>query len=78
MPKFNGRWIGTTSELDDAVKASVSNSLSAITETIDYDILAQNNEGSALTIMTDETYAHLIATEVPNESEKKKLRNLTS
>jgi hypothetical protein len=77
VPKFTGRWIGTTGDLDEAVKTSVAESLGGITETIEYDILVQNNEGSALTIMTDETYTHLIAAQVANESKSRKVTKLS-
>ncbi|MEJ7934459.1 Kiwa anti-phage protein KwaB-like domain-containing protein [Sphingobium sp. AN558] len=76
IPKFTGHWIGTTDALDDAVKEAVVGSLDGISETIEYDILVQNNEGSALTIMTDETYAHLIAAQVVNETLAKKVTKL--
>lgn len=75
-PKFTGRWIGTTDALDIAIKEAVAESIMGIGETIDYDILAQNNEGSALTIMTDETYAHLIAAQIANETPAKKITSL--
>jgi hypothetical protein len=50
VPVFNGKWVGITEELATALRTSVTGALEAITEVIDYDILAQNNESSALTL----------------------------
>lgn len=61
-PKFSGRWVGITEDLAAELREVARTNLDGITETIDYDILAQNNEGSALTIMADETYAFKIGT----------------
>lgn len=74
-PRFNGRWVGITEELAGRLKEAVGGALGAITEVIEYDVLEQNNEGSALTIQTDETYVHLIAAEVANETPGRKARN---
>lgn len=54
-PKFSGRWVGITENLAAELREAARINLDGITETIEYDILAQNNEGSALTIMADET-----------------------
>jgi hypothetical protein len=75
-PKFTGRWVGITEDLASELRGAVRTNLDGITETIEYDILAQNNEGSALTIMADETYAHLIAEQVTNETPARKAREL--
>jgi hypothetical protein len=75
-PRFNGHWIGITEDLATELRAAVRLNLERITETIEYGILAQNNEGSALTIMSDETHAHLIVAQVPNETQAHKVRNL--
>lgn len=74
-PKFTGRWVGITDELAGKLKETVSGALDGITETIEYDVLVQNNEGSALTIETDETYVHLIAAEVANDTPGRKARS---
>lgn len=75
-PVFTGRWIGLTDALDMAIKDAIRNSVASITETVDYDILAQNNEGSALTIPVDETYAHLITAQAQNDTVAKKVTKL--
>jgi hypothetical protein len=73
-PKFNGRWIGITADLEAAIKGAVQSCVDGITETIEYGVLAQNNENSALTIMADETYINLIAEEVENETVSRKVK----
>lgn len=75
-PKFSGRWVGITEDLAAELREVARTNLDGITETIDYDILAQNNEGSALTIMADETYAHLIAEQIANQTPSRKAREL--
>lgn len=76
VPKFTGHWIGITDELEIEIKAAVGTSRAAITETLEYDLLALNNEGSALTIPTDETYAPLIVAQVANETPARKVKVL--
>lgn len=75
-PKFSGRWIGATEELKAALRTSVSENLDKITETIEYEVLAQNNENSALTIEQDETYAAFILNDAANETPARKIRKL--
>lgn len=75
-PRFTGRWVGITEDLAARLKEAVGDALTNITETIEYDVLAQNNEGSALIIETDETYAHLIADAVVNDTPQRKARNV--
>lgn len=47
-----------------------------ITEVLEYGVLAQNNEGSALSIKSDETYAHLIVEKIIDETQERKIKNL--
>ncbi|MBB5763363.1 hypothetical protein HNR01_002995 [Methylorubrum rhodesianum] len=75
-PRFTGRWVGITENLSARLKEAVGSALGEITETIEYDVLVQNNEGSALTIQTDETYVHLIAAEVANDTPGRKARSV--
>jgi Domain of unknown function (DUF4868) len=55
LPVFKGRWVGITTDLAASLRGAVSQALQAVTETIDYEILAQNNEGSVLTLGAEET-----------------------
>lgn len=75
-PRFTGRWVGITEDLAAKLREAVGGALAGITETIEYDVLAQNNEGSALTIETDETYVHLIAGAVADDTPGRKARNV--
>lgn len=76
VPVFNGKWVGITEELAAALRASVTGALDAITETIDYDILAQNNESSALTLGADETHIALVDAQALNPTPARKVRQL--
>ena len=76
VPVFTGRWIGITDKLDAALRSAVGNATEAITETISYDILAQNNESSALTLDTDETHIALIKAQASNPTPARKVNQL--
>ena len=76
LPVFNGRWVGITEDLATALRESVTGALEAITETIDYDILAQNNESSALTLGSDETHIALVEAQALNPTPNRKVRTL--
>lgn len=74
--RFSGRWIDISVDLADRLRETVRGNLEAITETIEYDILAANNEASALTIGADETDAHLIATQIMDPTPDLKARSI--
>jgi len=76
VPRFTGHWIGITEELGAEIKGAVATSRATITETLEYDILVLNDESTALTIPTDETYAPLIVAQVANQTPARKVRNL--
>ncbi|MFD2234152.1 Kiwa anti-phage protein KwaB-like domain-containing protein [Phaeospirillum tilakii] len=76
LPIFTGRWVGITEDLGVALRHSVATALEAITEIIDYDILAQNNESSALTLGADETHIGLVEGQSANPTEGRKVTNL--
>lgn len=76
VPVFTGKWVGITEELATALRVSVTGALAAITETIDYDILAQNNESSALTLGADETHIALVDAQALNPTPARKVRQL--
>jgi hypothetical protein len=56
-PNFTARWVVTDARLDKALKDVVARVRAGIEEVKDYELLAQNNEGSALSIGTGETNA---------------------
>lgn len=75
-PVFSGRWVETTAELDAALKGAVTDALGGVAELIDYDLLAQNNEASALELTAAETYAPLISEACADPTAKRKVKNL--
>ena len=75
-PKFKGRWVETTDELDQALKDTVVANRETITELIEFGLLAQNNEASALTISYDETHAHLMLAEQAGEEDDRRARQI--
>ncbi|KQO50381.1 Kiwa anti-phage protein KwaB-like domain-containing protein [Methylobacterium sp. Leaf85] len=58
----------------DQFGGSGSTCIEPIAETIEYDILAQNNEASALTLQADETHAHLISRAASEPTPARKVR----
>lgn len=75
-PSFNGRWVETTDELNSVLKAAVSAERARIEEVQEYDLLAQNNEGSALSITTLETHAGRFLEQSAAETSQKKATKL--
>jgi Domain of unknown function (DUF4868) len=74
--EFSGRWVNVTPDLATELRTAVLSNFERITETIDYNLLAQNNEGSVLTINSDETAVHLIVKEVANETQARKVKGV--
>ncbi|AWI55919.1 hypothetical protein AB395_0000235 [Sinorhizobium fredii CCBAU 45436] len=62
----------TTEDVDAALKETFAAELARIEEVIEYGLLAQNNEASALQIPTDETHGDLLLDEVAAELAGKK------
>lgn len=69
---FTGRWVGTSAQLDQAIKQAIQARLEDTTEVQDFDILAQNNEGSALVLPEDETHFPVIAGLTNNQTPARK------
>jgi hypothetical protein len=59
VPSFNGKWLATDQALDQKLKDTARAVGDGVGETHAYDLLAQTNEASALSIGRDETYAPL-------------------
>ena len=76
VPTYTGHWVGITETLENALKAAISAVRDKITETIEYELLAQNNEGSALTLTALETHAGLVVDAAKDELPTKKARTL--
>jgi hypothetical protein len=71
-PGYSGRWVDTTDGVDAALKETFADELAKIEEVIEYGLLAQNNEASALQIPADETHANLLIDQVAAEIPAKK------
>jgi hypothetical protein len=76
LPVFKGRWVGITDDLAASLRGAATQALHGVTETIDYEILAQNNEGSVLTLGADETYIALVDGQAAEPIEKLKVKQL--
>ncbi len=75
-PRFTGRYLDTTEELELALKQAVLEERERITEVHSYGLLSENNESSALSIGLVETYGHLVVEQAAAESIKKKADSL--
>jgi hypothetical protein len=75
-PRFVGRWVDTRDELDDKLKEAVISARARITETQEYTLLAQNNEGSALAIDALVTNAGLILKEAAAELPARRVKTM--
>ena len=76
QPVFTGRWVEVTADLASALREAVSNAREAITEIIDYSILAQNHETSALTLGSDETHMALVDAASASPTQNRKVTKL--
>ena len=75
-PRYTGRYLDTTDELDAALKEAVTVERDRIKEIEDYGLLSQKNESSALSIDTMETHGGMIVEQTAAETLQKKANNL--
>lgn len=75
-PTFTGRWIATTPPVENALKVAIASARVGIEEVNPYGLLAQNNEGSVLSIETLETNAGLIVDRCAHALPQHKIKNL--
>lgn len=61
--KFTGYWVSLSENVINKLKETAALCRLSLTETIEYGLLAQNNEGSALRVPLIETHADKIITE---------------
>jgi hypothetical protein len=71
-PSYTGHWVDTTDDVDALLKDIITNERARIEEVLEYGLLAQNHEASALSITTIETHAGLIVDEATVETPGKK------
>lgn len=67
QPRYSARWVETTDDVDAILKETVVAERARIEEAIDYGLLVQNNEASAMQISKDETHADLLVEAVAAE-----------
>lgn len=75
-PLYTPRWVETTDDVDAVLKETVKAERNRVEEAIDYDLLAQNNEASALLIKKEETYAGLLVDAVASEVENRRAEDV--
>src|SRR5690554_2424590 len=76
IPRYTGRWIESGENLDEGLKRVAHQEVNRVTEVIPYDILAQNNEGSALTIPYEETHVGLIVDACAEQTDTNKIKKI--
>lgn len=74
--RFTGRWINTDIHLDTAIKQAAIHKRENILEVNAYGLLASANDGIALQIDADETYADVIVAETANPLPERKVTKL--
>jgi hypothetical protein len=73
-PRYSARWVETTPDVDAVLKQTVGAERGRVEETVEYGLLAQNNEASALSISAEETHAGLLVAAVAAETEARRVR----
>ncbi|EIM1706706.1 DUF4868 domain-containing protein [Aeromonas dhakensis] len=74
--KLSSYWVSLSDNVITKLKDTAIICRQAITETIEYSLLAQNNEGSALRIPTIETHADIIISESLDQTPAKQVTNI--
>lgn len=75
-PKYTGRWVETSNDVDSALKNIASGKIASIEETNEYSLLAENNQHSVLTIPHIETHAGLLIDAVSEQNDDKKIEDV--
>ncbi|WP_110630953.1 Kiwa anti-phage protein KwaB-like domain-containing protein [Salinicola salarius] len=76
LPRYTGRWIETGENLDLGLSQVVQSEIDRVSEVSPYDILAQTNENSALTIPYEETHVGLIIDACEEQNDKNKIKKV--
>ena len=77
QPQYRGKWVELDTLLIQELKSFIGSEKNRYTETIEYSLLAQNNEASLLNIGVNETEAVNILAKCANETEDLKVTKLT-
>ncbi len=72
-PVYSAKWVETTDDLDDTLKAIFAEQLERIDEVLPYGLLAQNNESSALQLPADETHMATLMAAIAAETAQLKV-----
>lgn len=75
-PLYTGHWVDTTDDTDSILKEIAKDQVDRIEEVLEYGLLVQNHETSALSITTEETHAGVIVDECAAETQPKKTLNV--
>lgn len=75
-PKYTGKWVSLDKELKLALKATAAAFKAGLTETLEYGLLAENNQSSALTIPQDETHAAKFVAESHDQTPAKRISEM--
>ena len=75
-PKYTGKWVSLDNELKLALKLTAATFKAALTETLEYGLLAENNQSSALTIPQDETHAAKFVAESHDQTPGKRISKM--
>lgn len=75
-PLYTGRWVDTTDDTDNLLREIARQQVRRIEEVLEYGLLVQNHETSALSITTEETHAGVIVDECAAETPAKKILNV--
>lgn len=70
-PKYSGRWVRTTANVDEALKTTFTDEVNRIEEVKNYSLLEENHETSALLIGLDETHAGYILEQSAAETQSR-------
>jgi len=76
-PRYTAHWVETTDQVDNVLRGIVGDARQRIDEVIEYDLLAQNNERSALTIPKNETHADRLIERVTSETNDRRAVNIS-
>lgn len=76
-PRYNGRWVETTDDVQNALRQIATQQIGFIEETLEYSLTAQNNEASMMTLEGELTHAGLLMESAAQELDVKKVTKVS-
>ncbi|MEM6900519.1 MAG: Kiwa anti-phage protein KwaB-like domain-containing protein [Pseudomonadota bacterium] len=76
-PRYNGRWVETSDEVQNTLRQIAGQQIEFIEETLEYSLTAQNNEASMMTLETELTHAGLLMDAASEELEDRKVTKVS-